>query len=227
MEKRKIKWLFLLLYGMLVMAACEKKEESGSITLTGDTNLEENKVGTVLNSMVKLIVGDKRLTEPGKAKVTANDNGVIEVELSMQTESEPLNNALSRLAGYAQEFNIDDSFSASGGKIQAKGKLFNSTDGVAIVNSAGKQAVVMKYDVKVGDTWTYKTKKGTVETFKVTKKSTDNDYNMGFTKIKVVQVEQVPAEPGVTKVIYTGNHKFGLVEVAVHLEDGSVISLFK
>ncbi|AVM57856.1 hypothetical protein C3V43_08890 [Bacteroides heparinolyticus] len=229
MKKRKfkIKWLLLLLCGMLAMVACEKEEEGGSITLKGDTNLEENKVGTVLNSMVRLIIGDKRLIGSGKSKVTANDDGVIEVELSMQTESEPLNNVLSRLAGYAEEFNIDDSFSTSGGNIKAKGKLFNSTDGVAIVNSSGRQAVVMKYDVNVGDTWTYKTKKGTVETFKVTKKSTDNDYNMGFTKIKVVQVEQIPAEPGVTKVVYTGNHKFGLVEVAVHLEDGSVISLFK
>ncbi|AVM53105.1 hypothetical protein JN06_00554 [Bacteroides zoogleoformans] len=222
----KIKCLFLLLCGMTMITACEK-EENGDITLKGNTDLEENKVGTVLNSMVRLYSGNNFKTEFGKSKVIANDNGVIEVELSMETKSESLSNALNHIANYAKEFNIGDSFTSSGGKVIAKGRLFNSSEGVAIVNATGRQGVIMKYDVNVGDTWSYKSQKGTVETLKVTKKSTENDYSMGYMKIKVVQVEQIPTEPGITKIVYTGNHKFGLVEIAVHLEDGSTIKLYK
>lgn len=228
MEKRefKIKCLLLLLCGMTMITACEK-EEDGNVALKGNTDLEENKVGTVLNNIARLYVGENFTSQYGRSEVIANDNGVIEVKLSMETKSEPLSNALRHIANYAREFDIDDSFNSSGGKITAKGRLVNASDGVAIVNAAGRQAVVMKYDANVGDTWTYKTQRGTVETFKVIKKSTDNDYNMGYYKIKVVQVEQIPTEPGITKVVYTGNHKFGLVETAVYLEDGSIIRLYK
>lgn len=231
----KSKFFFLLLCGAVAMTACESSDDEdggggspgeggSSITIGGNTDLGDNEIGNVVSGTVKLKVGSSNVVANGQGKVTNNSSGIVEADLSFSSDNEELMDIIKKLAEYGKEFDAGNSFSVSNGECKMKCKLLNSSEGVAYINSAGKQAVVMKYDVNVGDSWTYTMQNGKVERFKVTKKSTDNDYYYGAMKIKVVEVEQSSTAPGVSKVVYIGNHRFGLIDVKVKLEDGNDIS---
>ncbi|MPM70236.1 hypothetical protein SDC9_117189 [bioreactor metagenome] len=212
-----------LLCGIYLLSACEKEGSSSSAELGGDTNLTKNQVGNTSTGTIKL--GGTASSINSQVKVVENNNGLIAVEFSFPISSsfsgtvDGIGNAL-----YGEDFNkYKSSFIDSSGNFKGKFKFKNSSEGVAIVNASGKQAVIMKYDVNVGDKWTYTKKNGKIANYKVTKKSTTDDYDYGSLKIKTVQVERTSSEPGVTKIIYIGNHKFGLIGIEMYLEDGSVV----
>lgn len=95
-----------------------------------------------------------------------------------------------------------------------------TTNGIMSVYPEGK-LTLMDYGAKVGDSWSL-THSGSNLERKVTSKSTDDDYSYGFMLIKVVKVEETGRNiPGVNKIEFVGNHKFGMVGIIVHFEDGS------
>ncbi len=217
----KIVLLFLLLCGALCMTSCEK-EEGGSGSLGGSTDLPENEVGAVWGGA--LYMGEERLSV--KMTVVKNSNGVIELSYSLDALPE---NMLELIRQVLDNHGGKDygRCTVTGNNVSGKLKLLNSSEGVAVINDLGGQAVIMKYNANVGDSWTYKTVDGQEMKFTVTKKSTENDFDYIFSRIKVVQVEELSTEPGVSKIVYTGNHKFGLVNVEVFLEDGKTMRLIK
>lgn len=212
-----------LICGIFLLFACEKEGESTSIELGGDTNLTANQVGSTSVGTIKLSGTGSNISS--QIKVVENNNGFIDVEFSFPVSSS-LNNTFISLGNalYREDFDkYKSSLIDSNGNFKGKFKIKNSSEGVALVNSSGKQAVIMKYDVNVGDKWSYTKKNGKVGNYKVVKKSTADDYDYGYLKIKTVQVERTSNEPGITKVLYIGNHKFGLVGIELYLEDGNVI----
>ena len=85
----------------------------------------------------------------------------------------------------------------------------------------GEYFTLVEYDAKVGDTYKH-TLNGNAITRTVTQRSTDDDYAWGMLLIKVIKVEETGRGiPGVSKIEYYTNHKFGLVAVNVIFEDGS------
>ena len=80
---------------------------------------------------------------------------------------------------------------------------------------------MVEYGAKVGDT--YRLKRSSSDLVrKVTHKSSDDDYQWAFFLIKTVQVEETGQTlPGISKIRYIANHKFGLVGYEIHFEDGS------
>lgn len=81
--------------------------------------------------------------------------------------------------------------------------------------------IPVKYDAKVGDSWSLKRGSKTIPRT-VTKKSETDDYSWGWLLIKTITVEETGCDvPGVTKVVYETNHRFGHVGVTVFLEDGT------
>jgi hypothetical protein len=78
--------------------------------------------------------------------------------------------------------------------------------------------IIVKYDSKVGDTYNG----GSGIKREVTYKSSDDDYPYGFMYIKVMKVEESPTPfPGVDKIVYIANHKFGMVGVEFTLDDNT------
>ena len=78
--------------------------------------------------------------------------------------------------------------------------------------------VIVKYDSKVGDK--YKVANGVER--KVISKSDVDEYPYGYYLIKVMKVEESPSIiPGVTKMVYIANHKFGIVGLEVTFSDGT------
>jgi len=95
-----------------------------------------------------------------------------------------------------------------------------TTNGVMSVYPEGN-LTLMDYGAKVGDSWSL-THAGKNLKRTVTSKSSTDDYNYGFMLIKVVKVEETGRGiPGVNKIEFVGNHRFGMVGIKLYFEDGS------
>jgi hypothetical protein len=109
-----------------------------------------------------------------------------------------------------------------------KGKV--TSEGVQEFISSGgdesKPFTIVKYAANVGDKYQFTTKDGVNITREVIAKSTTDDFFWGGMLIKVIQVEEVQPsdDPVVEKIIYYGNHKFGLVSAKVFFKNGKIIS---
>ncbi|MDX1642461.1 MAG: hypothetical protein R3220_12230 [Balneolaceae bacterium] len=80
---------------------------------------------------------------------------------------------------------------------------------------------IMNYDAKPGDTYSMK-RNGTTLKRQVTKVSKEDEYPWGFMMIKTIHVEETGRNiPGVSKVEFVGNHRWGMVGMKVFFEDGS------
>ena len=148
--------------------------------------------------------------------------GVVEREGSISTiqSSVTLTNPMYLDIAKAVESSVQN-MQVNGNEVSLLSNVRVTSEGIQNVYEDGKKSfTLVKYDAKVGDTYKIKLPSGTA-TRKVTKKSTEDDYFWGFMNIKVIQVEETSPTPGITKVVYYANHRFGLVGVDVHFEDGS------
>ena len=107
------------------------------------------------------------------------------------------------------------------GKIATGGGKAKVTDkGIMNVYDEGN-LVLVYYDAKVGDEYSLKRGSRTI-TRSVTAKSDTDDYSWGWLLIKTITIEETGRGiPGVSKIVYQTNHKFGLVAIKVFFEDGS------
>lgn len=107
-----------------------------------------------------------------------------------------------------------------GNKVSVTRKYHITSQGIQNVYG-DEYFTLVKYDDSVGDSYSAKVNGNTV-TRTITSKSTADDYPYGFYNIKVMKVEETGRGiPGVSKIEYFTNHKFGLVAVNVIFEDGS------
>ena len=147
--------------------------------------------------------------------VTSLDNGVSTLEGTFTMTDPRYKKILKSLPKYCE---VDgDNVTIHDIKFKA------TTDGIE--NCTGlHEDVFLKYDAKVGDTYS--------NGGKVTHVSKDNDFQWGSMKIKAIQVEKNKSGKldGVKKITYWGNHRFGLVAVETEFDDGTTdfatISIF-
>lgn len=199
----------LLALAVITMLSCEKDDDySGN--LGGSTDLETNEVGYKYSGSLK--IGGVGYNSDAKAEVTKSEDGIVQIKAT-GTLPAKLKNLIS------------SSYVNGNGVVDITGKFVNSTEGVGYVNAAGEQTILVKYDAKVGDKWNYTTKGGKQIERKVTAVSTTDDFPYAFYMIKVITVEQTLPYPGFTKAVYRANHKFGLVNVEVFLEDGTSMAV--
>lgn len=199
----------LLALAIIALLSC-KKDDDSSGTLGGSTDLAANAVGYKYTGSLK--IGGVSTSTDAKAVVVASDGGIIDIKATctLPTKLKSL---------------ITSPYANANGGVDLTGKFINSTEGVAYVNASGGQSILVKYDAKVGDQWSYTTKGGKSLTRKVTAVSTDDDFFWGGMMIKVITVEQNLPYPGFTKVIYRANHKWGMVYYEMFLEDGTSIGM--
>ncbi len=215
----------LICFAMLVNS-CEKESGGKNMTIGGKTDFAENQVGATASGITTI---DGNSAGDAQIKAVANSNGITTFEVTASLSND-LKEKITNLgnAFYGGDFdNKKSKFLDSNGNLNTKIKLINSTEGVAFINPNGKQVVVMKYDAKVGDKWSHTKIDGNKVDFEVKHKSTTDDYSYAFFNIKVVKVEQKCQQPGYSKIVYIGNHKFGLVGLEVQLEDGTVLKSTK
>ena len=201
----KIKLLGFGFLAFLFLVACNDDESYNK--LGGSTDLETNQVGysyTLRGTLEGVSLGTGF-----NATVVENSDGIVEIQLEGEIASQ-----------YVSQ--IPSTYVGSNGEVNVTGKFINSTEGVGYVNANGDQSILVKYNAKVGDKWSYTTLGGKTLNREVISKSTEDDYYWGGMLIKVIEVEQNLPYPGFNKVVYSANHKFGIVGAVVTMEDGSV-----
>ena len=194
----------LLLFALISLAvtfqSCEKY--LGGTTL-GGTLSPMGEIGATFSSTSMEIAG-----------VSNFEASVVSVKDKVSTFSgsaDVTNAGIKTILSNATEITIN------GNKVTAKDiKFKTTTEGFESVAGLDP-GIIVKYDAKVGDTYTTESNK----TRTVVSRSTDDDYGYGFMLIKVIKVEENTNELGVKKMIYWANHKFGLVGIEVVFDDGS------
>lgn len=209
-----MKTISFLVAMVLLLSSCDwldsisKAEDSGS--LGGSTSIGVNTVGNTFSSAVK--IGGTAFAANSSIKVTSIENGVATIHVNAKL---PSNLPVTKLIG-------NDAKDASGNlNYDLKAKM--TDEGILdYTNKDHSPFVLVRYDSKVGDTYTLKKSDGSTITRKVVSKSTTDDYGWSGMLIKTINVEQDSRIPGIKKIEYIANHKFGLVGIKFYLEDGTV-----
>jgi hypothetical protein len=210
-----MKYFSLLLFFVLFLASCElfDKPKDSSTTLEGDTDIPLNSVGNEATCTV--LVNGKYIDVNESMVITKNDDGVITATLKATLPPSPLTDL------------IPAELKDSKGNLSCETKYKCTSEGILDYTNAGRKPfVLVKYDAKVGDKYILEKDDGTTITRTVTAKSTTDDYPYGLMMIKTIEVEQDSRIPGVKKIIYHTNHKFGLVSVETLMEDGTSSKIY-
>lgn len=105
----------------------------------------------------------------------------------------------------------------SGNNITAKDIKFKTTSEGLEAVAGLDPGIIVKYNAKVGDTYTTESnKKRTVKSV-----STTDDFPYGFMLIKTIKVEEDTNSMGVKKITYWSNHKWGLVGMEITFDDNT------
>lgn len=205
----KIKFLVLGLIASMFFVSCN--DDDGGNKLGGSTDLETNKIGYSYTFRGS-VDGTTSIGSGFEATVIDKVGDIIEIQIEGVLTSSLVSQISSPYVG-------------ADGSISVSGMFINSTEGVGYVNAKGEESILVKYDAKVGEKWSYTTRGGKKLTRKVISKSTEDDYFWGGMLIKVIEVEQNLPYPGFNKVVYSANHKFGLVGAVVTTEDGKIANM--
>jgi hypothetical protein len=206
-----MKLIQLSLIVFLFLTACSSFDlmNNKSSSISGTTNIPMNKAGTTFSPYVTVSGGIFNGT--ASATITKVEGDVTTIKFKATL---PANQPL--LSG------IKSKYKDASGNLDCEGTFKITDKGILDYNNAEHEPfVLVKYDAKVGDKYSFTKSDGTLITREVVRKSTDDDWMWNGMMIKTIDVEQDSRIPGVEKLIYFTNHKFGIVAVRVVLEDGT------
>jgi hypothetical protein len=203
-----MKSTFLLFAFAIVLTSCKKQDSNdSSSSISGSSSIPINTVGNTFTNSV--VVGTA--SYQGTISITKVTDGVATVQFKSAIPSN-----IPILQG------IKAKYKDASGNLVCEGKFMMTDAGILDYNNKDhKPFVLVKYDANVGDKYTLQKSDGTTIIRQVVRKSTTDDYYWNGLIIKTIDVEQSSNIPGVKKIIYFSNHKFGLVAVRVEMEDGS------
>ena len=200
----KTKYLLVAVL-MTSLVSCEKLNV-GNDKPIGGTALALTEVGNTFN--VTSTLSGINVSE---AKVTKISDGVSTTTVRVSVTNPTL-------VKWKDTFPYLENVSGNTAEISLSGRV--TDEGIQSVVD-GKSFTLVNYSDDVGKKYT-----ATVDGHKIEReivaKSTTNDYSLGGMNIKVYQIEESGNPmPGLQKLVYYTNHKFGLVGVQVVFEDGS------
>ncbi len=113
----------------------------------------------------------------------------------------------------------------NGNQVTGSRKFRITSKGIQSVFDDGKALTLVDYSAKKGDKYRLK-RSGSDLVREVTHVSEDDDFFWGFMYIQTIQVEETGMfTPGLSKIKYYANHRFGPVAMDIHFEDGSSVLL--
>jgi hypothetical protein len=175
-------------------------------------------LGQVGNTITpsQLTIGSKSYALP-PIVFSKNENGVASASVKFDPSTIPeLKPALDAIPASAKD---------ATGLVNTAVKFTITADGIAdYFNKDQQEHVLVKFDAAVGDTYTITKSNGVTDTRTVTAVSTQDDfpYPPLNLNIQTITVEQDSTIPGIKKVRYRANHKFGIV----YIEVGCLKTLF-
>lgn len=194
--------------GLLVLS-CGKDDDFGDI---GGSQSAYGEVGNT----IEWTVGQFGISNTSMV-VTSLEGGVSTFQCSGTT----VNSSYIDLLEMVPTERFPGTVSISGNTVTAEVNAKVTDEGVQVVFNDGSKLTLVNYGASVGDKYSV-TVGGTTMENEVIEKSTDDDYYWGGMLIKVIKVKYVSHSPGISYVIHVYNHKFGLVGLEIHFEDGTV-----
>lgn len=187
--------------------------------INGETNIGINTVGNTFGASVK--VGNDYYDVDDSVYIVSNNNGVVtmrvKADLTLIPALDVINDA------------VPSSYKDQSGKINVDVQFKSTSEGIQdynFFNKSGKYHTIAKFDSKVGDSYPLKKSDGVDVVRTVTERTDQDDFPYGFFNIKTIKVEEDPKIPGISKITYRVNHKFGLVWFEIAMEDGSTASSY-
>jgi hypothetical protein len=194
--------LMISLAVVMSLASCELLEDD-----TQDLGGDPSTMGEVNNNFAVTSISG---VSDASAKVTERNGDVSKITYSATITD-------SKLLALIQAM---PDVLVNGDKVSVTRDYRITTKGFQSVYPEGKLNI-MKYDAKVGEKYTLEHNGNTIER-EVTKVSKEDDYAWGFMLIKTTHVEETGRNiPGVSKIEFIGNHRWGMVGVVIYFEDGS------
>ncbi len=197
-----------LLISMLFLISCNKDEMA-------DLNGKQSQFGEVGNELL-IRAGQVGITD-ADVYVSKLENGISTFTCSGSTSNSKYIELIKMIPSELFPGTID----ITGKTVRATINVKITGNGSQLIFNDGSKLNIVKYDAKVGDKYTTKVGKYTLEN-EVVEKSTEDDYMWGGMYIKIIKVKSKSVIPGVSYVEHVYNHKFGFVGLSIHFEDGSV-----
>ena len=192
LNMKRLLLTFLTVPVLLLAVSCEKDS-----SITGEQS-PLGEVGTKLD-------GDFAGASNVNVSVTSLENGISTVSGTFTMTDERY---MKLIKSHPKFFDVN------GNNVTVHDVKFKATTN-GIENVSGESnGVIINYNSKKGDSYS--------NGRKVTHVSTDNDFQWGSMKIKVIEVQgETKKADGVKSVTYWGNHRFGIVAVETVFDDGS------
>jgi hypothetical protein len=204
--------LFCLAAAMICTTSCKKSATADDSTLDGSTDVTVAKSGNTFSSYITSNGASTGAT--ASASITKNESGVATIHITGNIKNATGLTFIKNL--------IPTKYLDAQGNVILDGKVKATDQGLMdYTNADGKPLVLVRYDCSVGDTYKLTKADGKIITRTVTQKSTTDDFAYGMMYIKTITVEQDSRIPGISKIIYKFNHKFGIVYVEAVAQDGT------
>ncbi len=208
----KVFLFFMSISLSLVLYSCNLVDNEGPNELGGNTDIPIAQVGNTF--WVSTNFNGTSYDLKDTIEISKNDAGVTTIHVKATIPDDP---KLKQYASYLPAFVFDEN-----GNIDTEFKMKMTSEGIQdYFNKDQKPHTMVKYDCKVGDKYQLTKSNGKTITRTVIAKSDEDDFDYAFFKIKTTTIEQDSRIPGVKKIIYKTNHKFGLVWVSFEMEDGT------
>jgi len=197
-----------------MISSCGVSDSGSSSTGTEPIDGEPTPLGAVGNGFSTSVMGITDM-EMG---VTQQNGDISTIRFEGRFIDD---NLIPAAAGLLELAETNSDMSLDGNQMSGTREFRITTKGFQDVFPDGSCLTIINYDAKEGDTYRKKMSGGDLVR-KVVKVSNDDDFPWGFMYIKTVKVEETGSRiPGVSKIVYYGNHKFGLVGMDIIFEDGS------
>jgi len=203
---------------VIVCFSCDKNDPVAIPSenyLGGDVSVTLGQVGNTFTGNFK--IGNNYYDVNEDFRIISNVDGIVTANLKADLSQIPELNSVRNIA--------PPEFLKSDGKIDFDLKFKVTSDGIQDFNNDDNYAhTLVDYNSVVGSAYSIRHSDGTVHTRQVTAKSTNDDYYWGGWLIKTITVEQMAPIPGVEKYVIHANHRFGIVNFEIVMEDGSSMS---
>ena len=201
----------ILTAGVIFLAGCSKK--STETELVGGNPTHMGEVGNTFSGSVAGMTDFSAIIQNNSRNIsTIHCPGVVTDPVMLGLVGSVNSGSLASINTATGEFTMD---------LRVR---FTDEGIVDYFASDGSGSVLVNYNAGVGTKYTCRNAEGKTFTREVTAKSTTDDYTWGFLKIKVSTIEEKPAVRGIQKVVYRANHQYGLVNISVCLDDGTIYS---
>lgn len=238
----KIRTLFACLV-VFAIFACDSA--TGPNDIGGKTDIELTKVGSEFGVSIKIkdVFSSALQNIRDSVYITKNDNGIVTFKGTFFSNVDDLK-AIDTLLGTQDlsdeiKHQVVDIYLAKYGAtidtsdhqnlrldIEFKAKVTSEgiQDYFHAKGDMSKPFTIVKYSSNVGDKYEFTNSEGKKIVRTVIEKNPDEDWDLSFWRVKTIKVEEVTTDdPLLEKIIYVGNHKFGLVGLILKFKDGRVV----